>query len=61
MPDLADTRSDAEHLGQLGVLLAAIARKASTRFGDDPAAVELVELARKAEALVLEMKRARTN
>jgi hypothetical protein len=59
--DLADTKTDAEQLGQLSALLAAIARKAATRFGDDPAAIELVELARKAEALVAEMKRTRTN
>ena len=48
-------QTDAEQLQQLRALVGAIARKAATRFEGDPAAVELVELARKAEDLVAEM------
>ena len=52
--------TEAEQLRDLGVLLAAIARKAATRFEGDPAAIELVELSRKAEALIAEMVKERT-
>jgi len=48
---------DAEQLRQLSALLAVIARKAGTRFEGDPAAVEIAELAGKAEALVADLMR----
>ena len=60
-PDLTARPTEAEQLRDLGVLLAAIARKAATRFEGDPAAIELVELAGKAEALVAQMVKERTS
>ena len=48
-------RIDADQLKNLGVLLAAISRKASARVGIDPVALELAELAERAEALVARM------
>ena len=50
-------RIEADQLKNLGVLLAAISRKASARVGIDPVALELAELAGRAEELVARMAR----
>jgi hypothetical protein len=47
--------NDIEALRHLETLLAALARKAKTRFEGDPAAVELIELVGKAEAVVADL------
>ncbi len=63
-PDITAIKTEAEQLGQLGqlgILLAAIARKAAARVENDPAAVELVDLAERAEVLVAELVRRQTN
>ena len=60
MPDI-NLKTDAEQLGDLATLLGAIAPKAAARAERDPAAAELLDLAMKAEALVEELVRRRTN
>jgi len=61
IPEALAGSSEIGQLHHLGALLAAIARKAATRFGDEPAAIEMLELATKAEALVAEMVRTSAN
>jgi hypothetical protein len=54
-------RLETDQLRNLGTLLAAISRKASARIGLDPVALELAELAERAEELVASMVRGRAN
>jgi hypothetical protein len=58
---LDPVRTESDQLRNLGVLLAAISRKASARIGLDPVALELAELAERAEELVAKLVRGRSN